>query len=95
MARKINIADVGFDKRYYPIHDTHNLYSEGYGRKIHIEDEKTGLCLCGYTPNLANSIDYEAQWGNIVSYLSQPDPDGNLCKRCKQIMLKALKVKEE
>lgn len=92
--RKIDIEDVGLEKRFYPIYDTHNTFAEG-GHKIHIKDYDTGKCLCGYEPWLPNGIDYEEQWGNIVNYLSQPDPDGNLCKRCKQIMINALEIKEE
>ncbi len=94
MARKINIEDVGLEKRFYPICDTHNTFAEG-GHKIHIKDYDTGKCLCGYEPWLPNGIDYEERWGNIVNYLSQPDPDGNLCKRCKQIMINALEIKED
>ena len=92
--REINIEDVGLEKRFYPIRDTHNTFAEG-GHKIHIKDYDTGKCLCGYEPWLPNGIDYEERWGNIVNYLSQPDPDGNLCKRCKQIMINALKIKED
>lgn len=89
--RKIPIGEVGFDKRYYPVCDTHNNYDEG-GRKIHIEDSETGRCLCGYEPWLGNAIYFEPEWGNIVNYLSQPDPDGNICLRCKQILINALEI---
>lgn len=92
--RKINIEDVGLDKRYYPVIDTHNSFCEG-GHKVHIKDYDTGKCLCGYEPWLASAIDYEEVWGNIVNYLSQPDPDTNICQRCKQMMINALEIKED
>ena len=92
--RKIKINDVGLDERYCPMHDTHNLYSEGYGRKIHILDTETGRCLCGYEPFLYNLIDFKLQWGDIVKYLGQADPDGDVCKRCREIMINALDVEE-
>lgn len=93
--RKINIEDVGLEKRYFPIYDSHNLYSEGYGRKSHIVDTDNGKCLCGYDPHFYSAVDYDAHWSDIINYLSQPDPDGNLCKRCKQIMINALEIKTE
>lgn len=44
MARKINIEDVGLEKRFYPIYDTHGTFAEG-GHKIHIKDYDAGKCL--------------------------------------------------
>ena len=93
--RKINIDDVGLDKRYYPVFDSHNLYSEGFGRKIHIIDDETGKCLCGYEPCCTSAVDYITHWGGIVNYLSQADPDKNFCQRCKHIMINALEIKED
>ena len=92
MARKINIEDVGLEKRFYPIYDTHGTFAEG-GEDGH--NQRLRQDHDGYEPWLPNGIDYEERWGNIVNYLSQPDPDGNLCKRCKQIMINALEIEED
>ena len=92
--RRIDVKEVGLDKRYYPIIETHDSYCEG-GRKIHFKDADSGKCLCGHTAYLASAIDYEPQWGNIVNYLAQPDPDKNLCQRCKQILINALDIEED
>lgn len=93
--RKINIENIGLEKRYFPIYDSHNLYSEGYGRKVHIIDADTGKCLCGYETPFYSAVDYQSHFGDVVSYISQPDPSGDICKRCKQIMINALEIKED
>lgn len=93
--RKINIDEIGLDKRYFPIYDSHNLYSEGFGRKVHIIDTDTGKCLCGYETPFYSAVDYQRQFGDIIKYIAQPDPDGDICKSCKRIMINALEVKED
>ena len=76
-----------------PIYDTHNLYSEGYGRKIHILNLKTGKCLCGYAPSLYNEIFLDGRpYSNIVEYIAQPDPDRNICQKCKNILIEKLEI---
>lgn len=76
-----------------PIYDTHNLYSEGYGRKIHILNYKTDRCLCGYEPSMYNEVFLDRNpYNNIVEYVSQPDPDKNICQRCKEILVNKLEL---
>ena len=74
--------------RYRPCYDTHNTFHEG-GRKIHIMDGDTGQCLCGYKPWLYNEVNLDypgSPYKNAPEYARQPDPDGNICKRCKEIL---------
>lgn len=68
------------------IYDTHNSYIEG-GRKIHILNEDTGKCLCGYSPFLFNECDLSLFHNDLVEFIAQPDPDKNFCQRCKAIMI--------
>lgn len=81
---KIKLDECG--ERYYPVSDTHNTFAEG-GRKIHIKDSVTGRCLCGYEPSWANEVYFAQDWPTMVDYILQPDPDGNICKRCKNILI--------
>lgn len=76
-----------------PIYDTHNLYSEGYGRKIHILNYNTGRCLCGYESIMYNEVFLDGNpYNTIVDYISQPDPDKNICQRCKNILIDKLEL---
>ena len=76
-----------------PVYDSHNLYSEGYGRKVHILNHRTGRCLCGYEPQFYNEIPLDGNpFSNIVEYVAQPDPDKNLCQRCKNILIDKLEL---
>ena len=84
---KIKIDDV------IPVYDSHNLYSEGFGRKIHIMNNKTGRCLCGYEPNCYNSVLLDGNpFNNIIEYVAQPDPDRNICQRCKEILVDKIEI---
>lgn len=62
---------------------SHNTFGEGYGRKVHLADEDMNT-LCGYYNfyNIADEVGLE--------WITQPDPDGELCKKCKKIALKSL-----
>jgi len=71
-----------------PICYTHNTFYEG-GRKIHILNLYTSRCLCGYNPWFFNEID-TSPVGGLTGFVTQPDPDGNLCLRCKEIAVKRL-----
>ena len=76
----------------YPVYDTHNTFYEG-GRKIHLMNEETGRCLCGYEPGYFNEVNLGhpySQYKSTLEYVSQPDPDGNLCLRCKEIFVNRL-----
>ena len=42
----------------FPIFYTHNTYYEG-GGKIHLFNEKTGKCLCGFDIKLFFEVDYK------------------------------------
>ena len=77
-----------------PVSDTHNLYSQGYGHKIHIMNNKARKCLCGYESSMFNEIFLDGVYNNIVEYIAQPDPDNNLCKRCKNILIDNLTLDE-
>jgi hypothetical protein len=70
----------------YPVYDTHGTFAEG-GHKIHLMDDNTKRCLCGYRAWLHNEVDMTYWKDNVLLYISQPDPDGNLCKRCKEIFI--------
>lgn len=75
-----------------PIYDTHNLFSEGFGRKIHIMN-RTGRCLCGYEPCCPSEVCLDGRpFNNIVEYVAQPDPDKNICQRCKEILVNKLEL---
>ena len=76
-----------------PIFDSHNLYSEGYGRKIHILNCNTGRCLCGYEPLCYDEVRLDGRpFNNIVEYVAQSDPDKNICQRCKNILIDKLEL---
>lgn len=70
-----------------PIYDTHNTFAEG-GRKIHILNEHTRKCLCGYRPGFFYEVDISFYHDSVTDYISQPDTDGNICRRCKVIFSK-------
>ena len=84
--KKIKLEDIGLDKTYYPVIDTHNSAYEG-GHKIHIKNFDTGRALCGYEPFLASAVPYEQNFNSIFDFLNQSDPDNCICKRCKQILI--------
>lgn len=71
----------------FPIFYTHNTYYEGDG-KIHLFNEKTGKCLCGFDIKLFFEVDYKHDFKTLNDYVMQPDPDGCFCKRCKNIFLR-------
>lgn len=80
---------VLLENNIYPVYDTHNTFYEG-GRKIHLMNEKTGRCLCGYKPAFFNEVNLghpDSPYKSTLEYVSQPDPDGNLCLRCKEIFV--------
>ena len=73
----------------YPVFDTHNTFCEG-GRKMHLMNWETGRCLCGYKPGFFNEVNLdhpESPYKSTLEYVSQPDPDRNLCLRCKEIFV--------
>lgn len=79
-------------KKVYPCYDTHNTFAEG-GHKVHLMNEETGRCLCGYEPMFYNEVflDYpESPYKSTLEYVCQPDPDGNICFRCKDILARRL-----
>ena len=74
--------------KLYPVYYTHGTYAEG-GRKIHIRHEDSTKCLCGFNTEfyLCNEVLMEKPYDNIVAYIQQPDPDKNICQRCKNILI--------
>ena len=82
-------------KKVYPCYDTHNTFFEG-GHKVHLMNEETGRCLCGYEPMFHNEVllDHpESPYKSTLEYVCQPDPDGNICLRCKDILTKRIAPK--
>lgn len=80
---------VLLENKVYPVYDTHNTFYEG-GRKIHLMNEETDRCLCGYEPTFFDEVNLDhpkSPYKSILGYMSQPDPDGNLCLRCKEIFI--------
>lgn len=80
---------VLLENNVYPVYDTHNTFAEG-GHKVHLMNEETGRCLCGYEPMFYNEVflDYpKSPYKSTLEYVCQPDPDGNLCLRCKEIFI--------
>lgn len=74
------------------IYDTHNNFCEG-GRKAHVLNINTGKCLCGYVPFLYNEVFLDGNpYNNIVDWVAQPDPDKNICQRCKGILINKLEL---
>lgn len=56
-------------------------------RKLHIYDYDSGKCLCGcQAPGSCTFQDANEAW------LTQPDPDDMICKKCKKIAAKLLKI---
>lgn len=88
---------VLLENNVYPVYDTHNTFYEG-GRKIHLMNEETGRCLCGYEPCFFNEVYLDnpyLPYRTTLDYITQPDPDGNLCTTCKRIYVnKILKYTE-
>jgi hypothetical protein len=62
---------------------THNNKSEG-GRKCHIMQEDKIIALCGYSNLFTVGCEVDLKW------INQPDPDNNLCERCKKMAMKIL-----
>ena len=73
---------------YYPIYYTHGTYAEG-GRKVHIRRDGSTRCLCGFgtETHLCNEVFMEKPFDNIVAYIQQPDPEKNICQRCRSILI--------
>ena len=80
MARKFDINEI------FPVFNTHNTFAEG-GRKIHLHNYDTGRCLCGYDAGLFSEVDLSQFNDDLIEYIAQPDPDGNICLRCKSILI--------
>ena len=78
-------------KKVYPVYDTHGTFAEG-GHKIHLLYDGQQKCLCGYRIHFYNEVDLTYWKDNVLDYISQPDPDGNLCKRCKTIFVNKLET---
>ena len=56
-------------------------------RKLHVYDWGECKCLCGcQAPGSCTLQDVDEKW------LTQPDPDEILCKKCKSIALKLIKT---
>ena len=72
--------------KYYPCCDTHGTFAEG-GHKIHIKHEGTEKTLCGCEAIFTGEIPLEWPYDTLISYINQPDPDKNLCQRCRNILL--------
>lgn len=78
-----------------PIYDTHNLYSDG-GRKIHVLNNKTDKCLCGYYPNCYDIVPLDGRpYNNIIDFINQADPARNICQRCKKILIGKLNLAQK
>lgn len=59
---------------------THDLVAEGSPVKTHLTNGD-GSALCGFTNSKFGSTDVRID----QEWLRQPDPEGELCKKCKQI----------
>jgi hypothetical protein len=71
--------------RFFAMYSTHDNFSTGVGRKVHIADE-SGKVLCGCNDYFGvSAIDEE--------WINQPDPDKELCQKCKKSALKQLSIK--
>ena len=93
--KKITIEEL--NQHYYPFYYTHNRYDEG-GRKIHIcEDGKMkGLCGFDKETHLCNEIIFDSSsYKNMLEWMTQPDPDLNICQRCKEILLNKIETEED
>lgn len=59
-------------------------------RKLHICDMDSGKCLCGcQSPGTSTLVSVDKAW------LTQPDPDDMICKKCKKKALKLLEQEEK
>lgn len=76
------IAKPLVSRRFFAMYSTHDNHDSGYGRKVHIADE-SGDVLCGYE-DMFGVTEIDEQW------INQPDPDKNLCQKCKRIALARL-----
>jgi len=68
--------------KLYSYVTTHNNFDEG-GRKVHICND-LHRTLCGYGNLHSLPLPINLDW------IQQPDPDNNLCKKCKKAAVKAL-----
>ena len=53
-------------------------------------NEETDRCLCGYEPAFFDEVNLghpKSPYKSTLEYVAQPDPDGNLCLRCKEIFV--------
>jgi hypothetical protein len=75
------IAKPLVSRRFFAMYSTHDNFSTGFGRKVHIADEEK--VLCGYS-GMFGVTEIDEQW------INQPDPDKELCSRCKKSALKRL-----
>lgn len=64
---------------------THNLEAEGFGRKTHLGTVEPHKIFCGLGEKL-----FSIPQGVDKEWIEQPDPDGELCSRCKKSALKML-----
>lgn len=59
-------------------------------RKLHIYDYDSGKCLCGCQAlGTSTLVSVDKAW------LTQPDPDDIICKKCKKKALKLLEQEEK
>ena len=75
------IAKPLVSRRFFAMYSTHDNFSTGFGRKVHIADEHS--VLCGYT-DMFGVTEIDEEW------INQPDPDKELCSKCKKAALKRL-----
>lgn len=64
---------------------THNTHAQG-GRKTHVVRMDTGKILCGTVRWLHYVIPLKV----TIDWLNQPDPDGEICLRCKCAAIKII-----
>ena len=53
-------------------------------------NEETGRCLCGYEQAFFDEVNLghpKSPYKSTLEYVAQPDPDENLCLRCKEIFI--------
>jgi len=63
---------------------THGRYSDG-GRKVHVGIQFEGIAFCGSTGMFDSNIE-----GINEEYLKLPDPEEEMCKKCRKIVLKKI-----
>ena len=78
------------NKILHPFVLEHATYGEGCRTKVHVVNDETEKVLCGL---VASDLPYSSGTLAIVDleWINQPDPENNICKKCKKSATKLLK----